>query len=177
MDEHRNPGMTETEIQSRIRDALHVSDILWLTGDAIIGDDTDGHIDQLARFTTSNSILYAWSEDRHDPQQAGLQQNLEDLRTGLARLNRRDELIALPIPGPVYLFGNRIPACYCNFYLTNQSILVPAFGDPNDERARAIIAEQFPERIAISLPSANLTVGLGSFHCLTQQQPKTTSRP
>lgn len=172
MDEHRNPGLSPETIEQRIECPLNIRETVWLSGDAIIGDDTDGHIDQLARFTPGGAILYAWSEDPSDPQLVGLNQNLNDLREGLQKLGRRDQLVSLPIPSaPVMMFGNRIPACYCNFYLTNHSVLVPAFGDRNDERARAILAEHFPGRRAISLPSVHLTVGLGSFHCLTQQQP------
>ena len=170
-DPQRNPNLSPVEIEQRIKCPLHAADAIWLAGDAIVGDDTDGHIDQLARFTPGGAILYAWSEAQDDPQQVGLAQNLEDLRRGLAELGRNDLLVPLPLPDPVRLFEAQLPACYCNFYITNGSVLVPAYGDRKDDRARGIIAEHFPGRRTISLPSVNLSVGLGSFHCLTQQQP------
>lgn len=171
LDENRNPGLSLSEVERRLTESLQTTATIWLAGDALIGDDTDGHIDQLARFAPSGAIFHAWTDDPHDPQSLGLARNLDDLRLGLSRLGRNPPLVPLPLPAPVYLFGNRIPACYCNFYITNQSVLVPAFGDPQDEPARQRIAEHFPGRRTLSLPSAHLTVGLGSFHCLTQQQP------
>jgi agmatine deiminase len=172
-DPHRNPNLSPGEIEQRIIAPLHAKSAIWLTGDAIVGDDTDGHIDQLARFTPNGSILYAWSERLNDSQQVGLARNLEDLRNGLAEMGRNDSLVPLPLPSPVRLFDAQLPASYCNFYITNGSVIVPAYGDSNDDQARGIIAEHFPGRHTILLPSVNLSVGLGSFHCLTQQQPKT----
>ncbi len=175
-DPHRNPGRTEVEIEVQMKQALQLEHIVWLHGDALIGDDTDGHIDQLARFTPNGTILYAWTDDQADAQQIGLARNLHDLQSGLATLGDRRSLIPLPIPDPVFFRNVQIPACYCNFYITNSHVLVPAFGASQDDQARAIIAEQFPRHEVVSLPSTNLTVGLGSFHCLTQQQPQLSTR-
>lgn len=170
-DPHRNPGLDPGTISQRIATAIGATASVWLDGDCLVGDDTDGHIDQLARFTPAGPILYAWTDDRSDPQQAGLQRNLEDLREGLEKAGKAPPLVPLPLPEPVFFRGVQIPACYCNYYLTNGSVIVPAFGAPQDDAAARIIAEHHPGRRLVTLPSRNLTVGLGSFHCLTQQQP------
>lgn len=170
-DPNRNPGLAEDEIERRISGATGASAMIWLSGDCLIGDDTDGHIDQLARFTPAGPILLAWTDDESDSQHAGLSQNRKDLMDGLARLNRRVDLVPLPLPDPVFFRGVQIPACYCNYYLTNRSVIVPAFGVRQDETAAKLVGALHPGRTVVVLPSTNLTVGLGSFHCLTQQQP------
>ncbi len=175
-DPNRNPNLTEKEIEGRIITAIGAKRIVWLTGDALIGDDTDGHIDQLARCAPGGVLLYAWTDDETDPQFAGLRQNRDDLRNGLEQLGLERQLIPLPIPDPVLFAGVQIPACYCNFYITNSNVIVPKFGVRQDNEAAQIISQHFPDRALIQLPSTNLTVGLGSFHCLTQQQPHVVAR-
>ncbi|HMP77904.1 MAG TPA: agmatine deiminase family protein [Pirellulaceae bacterium] len=170
-DPHRNPDLAPEEIERTIQTAIGAEQMIWLTGDALIGDDTDGHIDQLARCTPSGAILYAWTDNSQDPQHIGLTQNLGDLREGLKRCGISKPLIPLLLPDPVFFRGVQIPACYCNFYITNRSVIVPQFGVAQDAHAAAVIAEHFPGRRLVCLPSVHLTVGLGSFHCLTQQQP------
>ncbi len=170
-DPNRNPGLSEAEIERRIIAATGASAIVWLSGDCLIGDDTDGHIDQLARFTPGGSILLATIDDRDDSQWAGLEQNRRDLVEGLSKLGRQAELVPLPLPEPVFFRGVQIPACYCNYYLTNRSVMVPSFGVRQDDAAAKLVGELHPGRNVVVLPSTNLTVGLGSFHCLTQQQP------
>ncbi len=174
-DTDRNPGIQPDEIERRIVASTGATGMIWLQGDCLIGDDTDGHIDQLARFTPSGPILYAWTDNSIDPQQAGLRKNLEDLRAELDRLGIKRELVPLPIPDPVIFRGVQIPACYCNYYLTNRSVIVPAFGAPQDEVAAKIVSALHSDRRLVMLPSNHLTVGLGSFHCLTQQQPALNS--
>lgn len=171
-DPNRNPDLTHAEIERRIVEAIGAQRVIWLTGDALIGDDTDGHIDQLARCTPGGRILYAWTDDENDPQHAGLAQNLADLEAGLKAHGLARELIPLPLPSPVFVNDVQIPACYCNFYITNGSVIVPTFAAPQDDIAAQIIGAQFPGRKLLQSPSVNLTVGLGSFHCLTQQQPR-----
>ncbi len=170
-DPNRNPDKSPDQIEDLIVSAIGAERVVWLTGDALIGDDTDGHIDQLARFTPTGAILYAWTDDPQDPQLPGLSQNLRDLREGLDREEQSRPLVPLPLPTPVFFRERQIPACYCNFYITNRSVIVPQFGVKQDATAAQIIGEHFPDRQVISLPSLHLTVGLGSFHCLTQQQP------
>lgn len=171
-DLNRNPDLSPEEIERRIFEAIGAQRVIWLTGDALIGDDTDGHIDQLARCTPGGRILYAWTDDENDPQHAGLAQNLADLEAGLKANGLARELLPLPLPSPVFVNDVQIPACYCNFYITNGSVIVPTFGVPQDDIAAQIIESQFPGRKLVQSPSVNLTVGLGSFHCLTQQQPR-----
>lgn len=170
-DKNRNPDLPPEEIEKRIADSTGATSIIWLEGDCLVGDDTDGHIDQLARFTLSGPVLYAWTDDAADPQQSGLRKNRDDLERGLDLTGLRRELVPLPVPDPVFFRDVQIPACYCNYYLTNGSVIVPAFGARQDEIAAGIIAELHPGRRLVVLPSTHLTVGLGSFHCLTQQQP------
>ncbi len=174
-DPQRNPDLSETEIERRMATAIGARRVIWLTGDALIGDDTDGHIDQLARCVPNKKILYAWCDDSTDSQYAGLLQNRNDLIQGLDAHGLQRDLIPLPIPDPVFFYGVQIPACYCNFYITNGSVIIPEFGVRQDATAAKIIGEHFPNRNIVRLPSVNLTVGLGSFHCLTQQQPRPTS--
>jgi agmatine deiminase len=173
LNSNRNPGKSLEEVESIFRTHLGVDQILWLSGDAVEGDDTDGHIDQLARFTDDRTIVYAWSNDESDPQRIGLTENLQDLRRGLKSGLREDyRLIPLPIPPKMELHGRRIPASYCNFLICNGLVIVPQFGQPEfDEMAMQILTPLFPQHRLVGLDSLNLTVGLGSFHCLSQQQP------
>jgi agmatine deiminase len=170
-DDNRNHGISPEEIERRIIESTGATAMIWLEGDCLVGDDTDGHIDQLARFTPKGPILYAWTDEANDPQQAGLKKNLDDLRAGLERLAIQRDLVPLPVPDPVFFRNVQIPACYCNYYLTNDSVIVPSFGVRQDDVAGRMIAELHAERRLVVLPSNHLTVGLGSFHCLTQQQP------
>lgn len=171
-DPNRNPGKSLNEVEQIFQKYLGAKQIVWLSGDAIEGDDTDGHIDQLARFTDEKTIVYAWSAP-DDPQHAGLAQNLEDLKTGLARLDLGEiRLIALPMPAPITRRERRVPASYCNFLIANGVVIVPQFGEADcDRQAIEILTTLFPGRDVVGLNSLNLSVGLGSFHCLSQQQP------
>ena len=172
LDPNRNPDHSLEQIEETLIENLGSASVVWLSGDAIDGDDTDGHIDQLARFTDDATIVYAWTDDANDPQAAGLRQNLDDLKSGLAAAGQSDiRLIPLPLPDPVYFREARLPASYCNFVITNQQVIVPQFGAASDPQAIEILAPLFSDREVIGLPSFHLSVGLGSFHCLTQQQP------
>jgi agmatine deiminase len=168
---NRNPGVAVADVEREFMDTLGATRVVWLSGDAIVGDDTDGHIDQLARFAPGGKIVYAWTNDATDPQRTSLESNLADLLRACTELSLNYDLVPLPLPNPVMLNGNRLPASYCNFYITNRSVLVPQFDQPQDAAARIILGKLFPERRIVGCPSINLSVGLGSFHCLTQQQP------
>ena len=173
-DPNRNSG-SPAELEQRFEAAfgkcLGAEQTIWLPGDAIAGDDTDGHIDQLARFTDPKTLVYAWC-DADDPQHAGLAKNLSALKAGLATAGNDFSLHPLPIPKqPIEICGRRIPASYCNFLITNDLVVVPQFGCPEDEQAMEILKPLFPDRYLAGLPSRNLSVGLGSFHCLSQNQP------
>lgn len=172
LDPNRNPDRSLEQVEQTLIESLGATAVIWLQGDAIEGDDTDGHIDQLARFTDDNTIVYAWTDDKNDPQAAGLEQNLADLKSGLKSIGREaTRLVPLPLPEPVSYRGLRLPASYCNFLITNQQVIVPQFGAASDQQAIEILTPLFSDREVIGLPSFHLSVGLGSFHCLTQQQP------
>ena len=154
--QNRNRNATEEKIERMFYDHLAATSVIWLAGDAITGDDTDGHIDQLARCTPSGAILYAWFEDETDPQHALLEGNMNDLQRGLKHLGKTNDLVPLPIPEPITLHGQRLPASYCNFYITNKKVIVPQFGQPTDQNAIRIISEHFPEHDTIGLESTNI---------------------
>lgn len=169
---NRNPDLNCQQVEAELKLRLGVGQIVWLPGDAIIGDDTDGHIDQLARFVNDQTIVHAWTEMEHDPQRVLLKANLDALKAGLSEFGLDYELIPLLLPAePVRRGQQRLPASYCNFLITNGSVIVPQFGDRNDSQALAILGQFFPCRQTIGLASNQLSVGLGSFHCLTQQMP------
>ncbi|MFK7769043.1 MAG: agmatine/peptidylarginine deiminase [Mariniblastus sp.] len=171
LDPNRNPDVTLEHVEGLLEKYLGAKVFIWLSGDAIEGDDTDGHIDQLARFTDNETIVYAWTDDESDSQRPALEQNLNDLKSGLEKNGLDYRLVPLPIPDPFELYGRRIPASYCNFLITNGLVLVPKFDKPEDEVAIDTLKTLFPNHRVIGLPSKNLSVGLGSFHCLSQQQP------
>ena len=172
MDQNRNPDWTLDQIEYELRGCLGGKQIIWLDGDAIAGDDTDGHIDQLARFVPGHKIVYAWTNDLDDPQRQNLQSNLDQLRQALSQFGMGYQLVPLPLPQPIHFHNLRLPASYCNFYITNRSVVVPQFDQPkSDQQALEILISLFPDRNVVGLPSVNLIAGLGSFHCLTQQQP------
>lgn len=169
LNKNRNPNLSRGEIEQRLRDYLGVRDILWL-GDGIAGDDTDGHIDDLARFVSRQSVVTVVEENRAD-------ENYEPLRKNLARLqamktgDRAIEVITLPMPKKIIREGLRLPATYANFYIANTCVLVPTFADPADEAALSVLRQCFPNRRVVGIDCRELIWGLGAFHCLTQQQP------
>ncbi len=169
LNKNRNPNLSRDEIEKRLRDYLGVRDILWL-GDGIAGDDTDGHIDDLARFVSERTVVTVVEENSDDENYAPLQENLRRLRD--MRIHRQHlEILTLPMPKKIVREGLRLPASYANFYIANTCVLVPTFADPNDEAALSILRECFPGRRIIGIDSRELIWGLGTFHCLTQQQP------
>lgn len=168
---NRNPTLGRTEIEQRLRDYLGVTEILWL-GDGIEGDDTDGHIDDLARFVDERTVVTVVEENRADANYEPLQENLMRLRA--MRSNGEPlEIITLPMPAKIVREDLRLPASYANFYIANECLLLPTFNDPNDARAESTLAKLFPTRRIIPIDCTELIWGLGAFHCLTQQQPAT----
>ncbi|MCC5875246.1 MAG: agmatine deiminase family protein [Candidatus Sumerlaeia bacterium] len=168
---NRNPELSQEEIERRLKDYLGVKKILWL-GDGIIGDDTDGHVDDLTRFVDQNTIVTVVEENKRDENFAPLRENLEELH-GMTNLDGgRFDVIELPMPDPVDFEGDRLPASYANFYITNAAVLVPTYDCPKkDEAAVGILGELFPHRRVVGIRSTDLVLGLGSFHCVSQQQP------
>jgi agmatine deiminase len=167
---NRNPELSRAQIEENLRDYLGVEQILWL-GDGIVGDDTDGHIDDLTRFTDATTLVTIVEADKSDANYELLRENrarLDDMRTPEGRPWR---IVELPTPGVIEREGQRLPASYANFYIANGVVLMPGFDHPNDARAQAILQELFPARRVIVWPSLDLIWGLGALHCITQQQP------
>ena len=171
LNNNRNPNLSRDAIERRLRDYLGVRDILWL-GDGIAGDDTDGHIDDLTRFVSERTVVTVVERNRDDENYKPLQENLA--RLGEMEIGGRTmDVITLPMPKKIEREGMRLPASYANFYIANTCVLVPIFADPNDEAALSILRDCFPARRIIGIDCRELIWGLGTFHCLTQQQPAT----
>lgn len=166
---NRNPTLSREQIEERLRDYLGVSHILWL-GEGIEGDDTDGHVDDLARFVSERIIVTVVEENRDDPNYERLQENLARLRA-MTWKGAPFEIVTLPMPARIDREKLRLPASYANFYIANECILLPAFNDPSDVEAEATLAKFFPSRRIVPIDCTELIWGLGAFHCLTQQQP------
>jgi len=169
LNKNRNSTLSRNEIERRLRDYLGVRDILWL-GDGIAGDDTDGHIDDLARFVSERRVVTVVEEDRDDENYGPLQKNLARLREMKIGENNL-EVVTLPMPKKMVREGLRLPASYANFYIANTCVLVPTFADSADEIALSVLRECFPTRRVIGIDCRELIWGLGAFHCLTQQRP------
>jgi agmatine deiminase len=166
----RNPGLTKEDVERVLSETLGIEKVLWL-GRGIAGDDTHGHIDDLARFVSPRAVVVASEEDPDDDNYEPLRENLERLR-GMTDLDGRPlEVVKLPMPEPIYFMGQRLPASYANFYVANDRVLVPTFNDANDRRALETLARVFPGRTIVGIHSVDLVWGLGTLHCLTQQQP------
>lgn len=171
---NRNPELSREQIESELRSGLGVDEILWL-GDGIAGDDTDGHVDDLTRFVAERTVVTVVESDPHDENYAVLQENLRRLRA-MTVGGRPFDVVELPMPPAVMHDGQRLPASYANFYISNGSVLLPGYDRTTDERARSILAEQFPNREIDVIDCTDLIWGLGAFHCLTQQVPATKTR-
>jgi agmatine deiminase len=168
--QERNPGVTREELEQLFAKYLGIEKVLWL-GRGIAGDDTHGHVDDLARFVRPNTVVTVVEDNPGDDNYEPLSENLARLRDMTDQHGRRLEVISLPMPDPVYFQGQRLPASYANFYIANDRVLVPTFNDPKDRLALGILAEQFPNRKVVGIHAVDLVWGLGTLHCLTQQQP------
>ena len=171
LNKNRNPGMNQSEIEQFLKDALGVNQVIWL-GDGIAGDDTDGHIDDIARFVSSNTVVCIREANARDENYAPLEENFERLMTARDESGGKLEVVSLPCPAPLRRDGTRLPASYANFYIANDMVLAPVFGDPADARALGILQELFPGRKVIGLQCADVVAGLGAIHCVTQQEPR-----
>ena len=167
---NRNPHLNKSQIEQFLRDYLGVTHFLWL-GDGIVGDDTDGHIDDLARFVNPATVVTVVEEDPTDENYQPLRENLRRLHTLRDQDGQPLRVVELPMPGVVEHAGQRLPASYANFYIANSLVLVPTFRRPNDRKALDILQQQFPDRRVVGVDSTELIWGLGSFHCITQQEP------
>lgn len=168
---NRNPTLTRAEIEQMLRDNLGVQQIIWL-GDGIVGDDTDGHIDDLSRFYAANGIVTAVEKNPRDVNYAALKINRERLRGLRTPAGREFRIVELPMPAPCFCEGQRLPASYANFLVINGAVLMPAFRQPRrDAEAAEVLAGCFPGREIIPIDCRELVWGLGTLHCISQQQP------
>ena len=169
-EQQRNPGWTRKDLESVLARRLGVRHFLWLRR-GIAGDDTHGHIDDIARFAGPSTVVAAVEENPADENYAALQENLELLQSMKDQDGRPLRVVPLPMPAPLYFDGRRLPASYANFYIANNVVLAPTFNDPRDRVALSVLAEVFPDRQVIGIHSVDLVWGLGTLHCLTQQEP------
>ncbi len=164
--QQRNPGHSRRHLERVFSEYLGINEVIWL-GQGIVGDDTHGHVDDIARFVSPQTIVAAVEPDRRDANYRPLQDNLKRLRNSSKKLN----IIELPMPRPVVFKGRRLPASYANFYIANNLVLVPTFNDPNDRIALDILYRLFPSREIAGIYCGDFIWGLGAIHCMTQQQP------
>jgi len=171
LNKNRNPNLTKTQIEQYLKDYLNVSNILWLK-EGIVGDDTDGHIDDLARFVSQNTVVCAFEDNPDDENYEILKKNYELLVKMKDEKGNRLNVIKLPMPGFVGDKEGRLPASYCNFYIGNEAVVVPVFGHEDDKKALEILQKRFPERKVIGINCTSMVYGFGALHCVSQQETK-----
>jgi agmatine deiminase len=165
----RNPGMTRDEYERVFRDYLGIRETIWL-GEGCVGDDTHGHVDDIARFVAPGVIVLAYEADPADDNHLRSRDNMRRLELAGAAAGTI-KVVKLPYPRPVMMSGERLPASYANFYIGNKVVIVPTFNDPCDRQAMNTLAELMPDREVVGIHAVDLVWGLGTLHCLTQQQP------
>ena len=170
----RNPGLAKEALERVFTDFLGISKVIWL-GRGIGGDDTHGHVDDLARFVDASTVVTVVEPNAHDENYEALADNLERLQAATDQDGNPLKIVTLPMPRPVVFEGQRLPASYANFYVANGLVLVPTFNDPADRIALNTLSELFPDRQVVGIHAVDLLWGLGTIHCLTQQQPAAPS--
>jgi len=168
--QERNPGFSREDYAEVFREYLGVTNVLWLKN-GIAGDDTHGHVDDLTRFVNPTTVVTIVENDPADANYSALQENLALLKTMKDQDGRALRVKTLPMPSPIYFDRQRLPASYANFYIANKIVIVPTFNDPNDRIALNTLAELFPSREVVGIACRDLVLGLGTLHCMTQQQP------
>ena len=166
----RNPGFTKGDYADVFRAVLGVTQVIWL-GKGIAGDDTHGHVDDLCRFVNAKTVVLVREKDPKDANYRALEENKERLQGARLEDGARLEVVALPMPAPIVFAGQRLPASYANFYIGNAAVIVPTFNDPADRVALGILSELISDRPVVGIHALDLVWGLGTLHCLTQQQP------
>ena len=166
----RNPGLDRSGFEQALRDNLGVTNVLWLPG-GVVGDDTHGHIDDICRFVNPTTMVLIQESNRKDVNYRPLAENWERVRGFRLEDGSKPDVIALPMPAPLFFDGDRLPASYANFYISNAAVIVPTFNDPNDRVALGILGELFTDRPVVGIHAVDLVLGFGTLHCLTQQQP------
>jgi len=168
--QRRNPGISREQLERAFHDYLGIDRVLWLNR-GIAGDDTHGHVDDISRFVGPATIATCVEPTPSDPNHEPLAENLARLKAARTLDDKQFEIVELPMPRPVVFRGQRLPASYANFYIANGLVLVPTFHDPNDRVALNLLAEVFSDREVIGIHAVDLVWGLGTLHCMTQQQP------
>ena len=167
----RNPGLSREDLEQVFRDYLGVTHVLWLKH-GIAGDDTHGHVDDLARFVNPTTVVTVVEEVKSEANYEPLRENLALLQTMKDQDGRPLRVETLPMPEPVFFAGQRLPASYANFYIANRTVLVPTFNDSRDAMALTRLGALFPDRRVIGIACLDLVLGLGTLHCMTQQEPE-----
>jgi agmatine deiminase len=168
--QQRNPGLSREDLERVFHDYLGIDQVLWMNR-GIAGDDTHGHVDDITRFVDPGTIVTVTEPNTADENHLPLQENLDRLRSARDPQGQPYKVMELPMPAPVVFQKQRLPASYANFYIANGLVLVPTFNDPNDRKALNVLAEVFPDRQIIGIHSGDLVWGLGTLHCMSQQQP------
>jgi agmatine deiminase len=168
--QQRNPRLSRSDLEEAFGRYLGIRKVLWLRK-GIAGDDTHGHVDDLARFVNANTLVVVAEDKAEDDNYSNLKENMELVQSMTDQDGKPLQIVPLPMPNPVYFNGRRLPASYANFYIANKVVLVPTFNDSRDGVALSILAQLFPQREVIGIHSLDLVWGLGTLHCLTQPQP------
>ena len=170
LNENRNPDLNKKQIEKYLSDYLGANHFIWLKR-GILGDDTDGHIDDLARFVNPTTIVCAYQEDENDEDYGVLKENYQILCNSVDQDGKKLKIVKLPMPKVISDEGQRLPASYTNFYIGNEKVLVPIFDHKNDAAAMSILQELFPTRKVVGIRCVDLVYGFGTIHCISQQQP------
>ena len=170
LNENRNPTLNQASIEKYLHDYYGAEQILWVA-EGIVGDDTDGHIDDTVRFVNEDTVLTVVESNQQDDNYALLQTNLKQLHAMRLLNGKQLNVVELPMPDPIVYEDQRLPASYANFYISNKHVIVPTFQSKKDDLALQIISECFKSRTVIGIDSTDIIWGLGSFHCLSQQEP------
>jgi agmatine deiminase len=171
LNKNRNPHLNQEQIEACLEQYYGVQQVLWL-GDGIIGDDTDGHIDDITRFVNEDTVVTVVEENKDDENHHILQENLELLKNMRLLNGKQLKIVELPMPDPVYYQDQRLPASYANFYIANSAVVVPTYRCAKDAIALYVLQQCFPDRRVVGIDSTDIIWGLGSFHCLSQQEPE-----
>jgi len=167
----RNPGLGRGDYEAAFAEWLGATNVFWLAG-GIVGDDTHGHVDDLARFVDPRTVVLIRDDDKRSPNHRPLAENWERIADLRLEDGSKPEVVPLPMPGPLFFDGDRLPASYANFFIANAAVLVPTFNHPNDRKALGLLGELFRDRPVVGIHAVDLVLGFGTLHCLTQQQPK-----
>jgi agmatine deiminase len=170
--QQRNPAMSRKDYEKLFANYLGIRKVIWLSS-GVAGDDTHGHVDDITRFVSPDTVVTAVESDPNDANYEPLRENIRRLRAASDQDGKPLAIVELPMPAPVVFEGRRLPASYANFYIANGVVMVPVFNDPNDRVALDILADLFPDREIVGIYSGDLIWGYGALHCMTQQQPKT----